>query len=169
MRNKVKNIVQLTSWEEVNDVLRQIGEHQRDMTAAENILNEQIASAKAAAEVQIAPLRENVKSLEMAVKEYATGNRADMGKLKSKQLTFGIVSFRQSTKISLPAAAAKLAVIIEKLRERGMHECVVQPEPKVDKNALRKYKPDEIIAVGASIQQEETFGYEIDSTKISQL
>ena len=50
-----------------------------------------------------------------------------------------------------------------------MDECVVQPPPKIDKNALRKYKPDEIIAVGASIKTEETFGYEVDTTKISEV
>lgn len=167
MRRKVTSAIQLTSWDEVNDTLRQIGEHQRDIAATENVMNEQIANAKTAAEAKAAPLREGIKMLELAIREFATGHRKDMGKLKSKALTFGVVSFRQSTKVSLPAARSKLDAIIEKLLERGMRECVVRPEPRVDKNALKKYKPDEIIAVGASIQTDETFGYEIDATKIA--
>ena len=161
--------MRLNSWEEVNEALRQIGENQRDMQAAESVMNEQIASAKAAADSRVAPLRENTKMLEAALKEFSIQNRADMGKLKSRQMTFGVVSFRQSTKISIPNAAGKLVAIIEKLRERGMEECIVQQQPKVDKNALRKYRPDEIIAVGASIQTDETFGYEVDTTQISEL
>ena len=111
MRNKVTPAIQLQSWDEANDALRKIGENQRDMIAAENILNEQIATAKAAAESKITPLRESTKRLEAALKDFALANRSDMGKLKSKQMTFGVVSFRQSTKISIPGALAKITTI----------------------------------------------------------
>lgn len=165
-RKAIKNAIQFESWDEVNEALRQIGENERDIVAAENVMNEQIAAAKLAADTKTAVLRENTNMLALALKEFATTHRADMGKGKSKALTFGVVSFRQSTRVILPAGKDALAGIVARLRALGMHDCVVQPAAKVDKNVLRKYTTEKILEAGATVKSGETFGYEIDATKI---
>ena len=165
-RKTVKSAVQLTSWDDVNEALRQIGENERDIIAAENIMNEQIAAAKLAAEAKTAALRENTGMLALALQEYATAHRKDMGDAKSKTMTFGTVSFRQSTSVVLPKGADLLAGIVARLRALGMTDCIVQPPAKIDKNALKKYSPDKIIEAGASIKTGESFGYDVDKTKI---
>jgi len=167
-RQKVRSAIRLTSWQEADDALRQIGENRRDLNAIENVMNEQIATAKANADAKARPLKESTAMLETALKEYAQEHRADMGKAKSKVLTFGKVGFRLSSRIKLPTGAAKVAAIIDKLLERGMQECVVYPPPKIDKDALKKYAPSEIAEVGASLEVEDTFGYEIDEEALAQ-
>lgn len=169
MRTKVKDAVSFGSWEEVNDALRQIGENNRDIAAAENVMNEQIANAKAAAEAKCANLRANTNMLAQALETFATTHRADMGKLKSRQLTFGTVSFRLSSKIGLPTGADELEAIVKRLRMEGMADCIVQPPPKVSKDALRKYSDEKIISIGATVKTKETFGYEIDCEEIAKL
>lgn len=169
MRTKVKNTMTISGWDEANDALRQIGENDRDILAAENVMNEQIANAKAAADAKSSGLRENSKMLAQALKEFATLHRSDMGKLKSRKLMFGTLSFRQSTKVILPRGADEIQDVIDRLHAEGMKDCVIHQPDKVDKNALRKYSDDKILSVGATVKVSETFGYEVDAEKIETL
>lgn len=165
-RKRISSMVTLHNWQEVDDALRQIGEHDRDIKAAENVMNEQIASAKAAATARVQPLKEQVAELELALKEFALAHRDDMDGRKSKQLSFGSVGFRRSTKIGLPSAKEKIAAIVAQLRARGMDECVNQPDPKIDKEALKKYGADIVAEVGATLTVEDVFGYEINEERL---
>ena len=90
----------------------------------------------------------------------------DMDGKKTKTLNFGAVGFRKSTKIKLPKAPTKLAEIIQLLRSKGMDGCVKTPAPSVDKDALRKYPTQDIVAVGASIEVDDVFWYEPDREKL---
>ena len=115
----VETLIQLDSWQDADDALRTIGEHMRDIAAVENVMNEQIAAAKAAAEAKARSAKEQIALLETALRVFTTERRDDLGKLKSKTLNFGTVSFRKSTKVKLPSAAAKLKAIIDALRAKG--------------------------------------------------
>mgnify|MGYP002570243671 FL=1 len=135
-RRKVTCALQLENWQQADDALRQIGENRRDLAAIENMLNERIADAKADAEAKGRPIKDHIAMLEQALREFATLHRADLGKAKSRTLTFGKVGFRQSTRLTLPRGVEKVKTIIEELLRRGMKECVVYPEPKIDKDAF---------------------------------
>ena len=169
MRNKVKNSMTISSWEEANEALRQIGENSRDITAAETVMNEQISNAKAAAEAKCSSLRDGSNMLALALKEFATLHRADMGKRKSKQLTFGTVSFRQSTQAVLPRGADEVEKIVTRLLAAGMDDCVIQPPAKVDRNAIKKYSAEMVAGVGVQLRVKEEFGYELDEAEIAKL
>ena len=49
-----------------------------------------------------------------------------------------------------------------------MTECVVYPEPKIDKDALKKYSTTEIADVGAKLEVEDVFGYEVDEEALAE-
>ena len=97
MARKKLNMITLHSWQECDAALRSIGENLRDIAAIENVMNEQIASAKAAATDKAAPLKEQVAELELALRDYAQTHRDDMDGRKSKLLTFGSVGFRRQS------------------------------------------------------------------------
>lgn len=165
-RKKINSMITLHNWDDVDDTLRQIGEHVRDIRAIENVMNEQIATAKAAAVDRSRPLKEQVAALELALQEFALAHRGDMDGRKSKQLPYGTVGFRRSTKIALPSAKEKVAAIVARLRTRGMDECINQPEAKVDKEALKKYGADVVAEVGATLTVTDVFGYEINEERL---
>ncbi|MGN1006645.1 MAG: host-nuclease inhibitor Gam family protein [Aristaeellaceae bacterium] len=165
-RKTVRNAVLLGSWAECDDALRKIGENTRDILAAENVMNEQIASARAIATERTKPLADENAQLVAALERFALAHRGDFGAAKTKVLNFGNVSFRQSSKIKLPADKGLLRSIIERLRALGMTDCIKESEPRVDKDALRKYGADRIAEVGATLSVEETFGYEINDIRI---
>lgn len=155
-----------TSWDDVDQALAIIGDNLRSIEAIEAKMQENIDNEKTAAELQARAFIENNARLERQIKLFAEDHREDMDGKKTKTLNFGSLGFRKSTKITLPKAGAKLAEMIRQLVERGMGDCVVQPPAKVDKDALRKYPTDDIVAVGGGVKIDDVFWYEPDRERI---
>ena len=152
-RKRVEDTVPaLESWDDVNQALATIADNQRTVENFEAAMQNKIDEAKAEAEARSRVFIEATKRLERQIKEFAEAHRDDMDGKKTKTLNFGAVGFRKSTKIKLPKAPTKLAEIIQLLRSKGMDDCVKTPAPSVDKDALRKYPTQDIVAVGASIE-----------------
>lgn len=159
-RKRIIEAPALKSWEDVNDALRQIAEAQIALGDIESEMQKQIVGAKKAAEQQSKPYNDRVAKLEREIKDFVEDHREDMGKAKSKVLTFGEVGFRLSTSVSLPKAKEKLEEIIRRLKARQMMDCIVVEE-KVSKEALKKYGEDTVAAVGATYKQKNVFGYDV--------
>lgn len=167
-RKRVTSESKIKTWEDVNDALRQIAEATIALGEIESDMNKQILGAKKIAEEQSKPYSDRIGTLEREIKDFATEHRSDMGKLKSLVLTFGTVSFRLSTSISLPKAKEKLDDIIRQLKNRQMLDCIVVKE-EVSKEVLKKYGADTVQAVGATWKQKDEFGYDLDLAKLEQV
>lgn len=165
-RKRVDAPVGLDNWEAADDALREIGSAQRAIEAAEHRMQETIDAAKERAASESAPYRERIAELEGRLNVFAEMHRDDMGAKKSRDMNYGMLGFRKSTKVVLPRGAAKVAEIIRKLREKGMGDCIVKPAEKIDKDALKKYPPNDIVAVGAGLDVQDTFWYEVDREKL---
>lgn len=152
---------QLNSWAEVDDTLRQIGEIDRDLGQIEAKQNAAIDKAKAKAKEDAEPLNARKKGLEAAIKEFCDAHRAEFGKVKTKQLTFGSVGYRISTKVVMKTVADTL----QALKDLGLTACIrTKEEP--DKEAMKNLPTDTLAEVGAGLKVENTFGYEIDRARI---
>ena len=167
-RKRVVEAPSLHSWEDVNDALRQIAEAQIALGEIQSDMQKQILGAQKVAEEQSKPLNDNVAKLEREIKSFVTDHRDEMGKTKSMVLTFGEVGFRLSTSVSLPRAKEKLEEIIRRLKSRQMTDCIVVEE-KVSKEALKKYGEDTVNAEGATWNQSDVFGYEVNIAKLEQI
>lgn len=159
----------LKNWDDVDLTLKEIGECQLAVERIEADMNERISDIKLAAEMDAKPQKERIKLLELQMKEFVEANREDLGNKKTKEINFGKTGFRKSTKITLPRAVAKLAEVIRRLKEHGMTDCVVQPPEKIDKDNLKKYPENDILKVGATLTVEDTFWYEVDRDRLSDL
>lgn len=167
-RKRVIEVPNLKSWEDVNDALRQIAEATIALSDIQSEMQKQIVGAQKAAEQQGKPYNDRIATLEREIKEFVTEHRDEMGKLKSKVLTFGEVSFRLSTSISIPRAKEKLEEIIRRLKARQMTDCIVVKE-EVSKEALKKYGEDTVNAVGATWKQKDVFGYDLNLARLEQI
>ena len=165
-RKRVVEPSGVKTWEDANDALRQIAEAQLALADIEG--DKQILGAKKAAEEQSKPYKDRVAKLERELKDFVTEHRADMGKTKTRALTFGEVGFRLSTSVSLPRAKEKIEEIIRRLKTRQMMDCIVVKED-VSKEALKKYGEDTVNAVGATWKQQDVFGYELNFSKLEQV
>ena len=167
-RKRVIEEPTLKTWEDVNDALRQIAEAQIALGDIESDMQKQIIGAQKVAEEQSKPIKDAQARLEREIKAFVTEHRDEMGKVKSKTLTFGEVSFRLSTSISLPRAKEKLEKIIRNLKARQMTDCIVVKE-EISKDALKKYGEDVVAAVGATWKQSDVFGYELNLARLEQI
>lgn len=167
-RTRVIEALRLKSWEDVNDALRQIAEAQIALGDIESEMQKQVLGAQKIAEAESKPYQDSIGKLEREIKDFVTDHREDMGKTKSKLLTFGEVGFRLSTSVSLPRAKEKVEEIIRRLKARQMTDCIVVEE-KVSKEALKKYGEDTVNAVGATWKQKDVFGYEVNIAKLEQI
>lgn len=167
-RTRVIEAQSLKNWEDVNDALRQIAEATIAIGDIESDMQKQIVGAQKIAEEQSKPYKDKIARLEREIKDFSVEHRDEMGKAKSKTLTFGEVGFRLSTSISLPRAKEKVEEIIRRLKTRQMTDCIVVEE-KVSKEALRKYGEDTVNAVGATWKQKDEFGYDLNLAKLEQV
>lgn len=167
-RKRVIDTPSLKSWEDVNDALRQIAEATIALGDIQSEMQKQVVGAQKAAEQQSKPYNDRISTLEREIKDFVTDHRDEMGKAKSRTLTFGEVSFRLSTSISLPRAKEKIEEIIRKLKARQMTDCIVVTEG-VSKEALKKYGEDTVNAVGATWKQKDVFGYEVNLARLQQI
>lgn len=165
-RKRIEQPTPYNSWDEADEGLRNISDAQRAIERAEHDMQEAIDRAKEAAAAATAPFRQLIAEEEKRLSAYVEANREDMGQRKSKELNYGTVGYRKSTKVILPRGAAKVAEIIEKLRSLKMGDCVVQPAAKIDKEALKKYPPNDVIAAGAGLDVQDIFWYEVKREEI---
>ena len=153
---------QLKSWDEVDSCLKAMGDAENEISKIEAEMNKQIAEIKKAAEENAKEHKEVIKQNEGKIKEFTGAHKEEL-KGKSKMLTFGTVGFRISTRLLLPSAVGD---VILKLRERGMLDCINVKE-SVDKDAIKKYGEEDIIAIGGYLQKNDTFWYETDKDALA--
>jgi len=162
-RKKIEEpVINLKSWDDVNIALADIGERERTIETLLVELQARIDEMKLQADSEVKPHRAAIAELELQIKGFADMHRDEMQGRKTKVLPFGSTGYRKSTKIKLPGGAAKIAAIIERLRSKHMTDCIVAPALKVDKEALKKYPAQDIIDVGASLEVDDTWWYEVD-------
>ncbi|MCI8742758.1 MAG: host-nuclease inhibitor protein Gam [Lachnospiraceae bacterium] len=167
-RKRVADEPRLKTWEDVNEALRQIAEAQIAANDIESDMQKQILGAQKIAEEQTRPYKDSIARLEREIKLFVTDHREDLGKGKSRTLTFGEVGFRLSTSVTLPRAKEKLEEVIRRLKSRQMTDCILVEE-KVSKEALKKYGEDTVNAVGATWKQSDVFGYEVNIARLEQI
>ena len=148
----------LKDWAAVDDALRGIHEYEHALTELGLDMSRRIDAVKADYTKSAEPLQKRIKQLEGEIQEYVEAHRGDMAG-KSRQLTFGRVGFRQSTRLIL--ANTKVPQAISTLLAIGRRE-LVKTEQKLDREAL-KQQPEEVLeAVGAYLKTTDEFYYDTD-------
>lgn len=167
-RKRIVEAPALKSWADVDAALREIAENELTLGDIEAELNRQIIGAKKVAEQESKPHTDRIAKLESDIKAYVEEHRAEIGKGKTKALTYGEVGYRLSTVVSIPKAKEKLEEVIRRLKARKMLDCVVTREA-ISKEQLKRYGRDTVEAVGAKWSQKDVFGYETYRDKVERL
>lgn len=154
----------LKSWDEVDSTLKKIREAEIEISKISADMEKCILDIKEKADEEAAPFRDEIKKLELQLKEYTTLNKDEL-KGKSREMTFGSVGFRLSTRLVLPKMVDK---VIKQLRKSGMGDCVIVKE-SVNKEILKTYDEKTILMVGASLKKEDTFWYETKQEDLSEI
>jgi len=160
-REKPKSAIK--SWEDANEALRQIGSIETGLERIEAAMQDRINDYKKRAEDQAAPLLREKAALELGIKEFAGERKREFADVRSRQMLFGSVGFRKSTKITYRKAAA----VVEKLKELGLMNCVKVKESP-DKDAMKKLPDARLQQVGAKRKSSDDFWYEVDRDNVKE-
>lgn len=164
MKKRVRmEAASLKTWEEVDQSLKEIADAQNEISIIESAMNMQIDAIKSVNDDKIKSYRDEIKKQELLIKEYTTDYKDDL-KGRSRDLTFGKVGFRKSTRLMLPKAVDK---VIKSLRKNDMSDCIVVKET-VNKDVLKTYDEKDILKVGGSLKVEDTFWYETKQVSIQE-
>ena len=152
-----KTALQLpTSIEEVDKLVADIGELQREMATLEFAMNQQIEALKAHFGPKVDLLSEAIKDKLQAIEAYAASNRVELtqdGKTKTVKLRSGTLSWRFT-----PRAVTVRGVqqVIERLKELGLHQ-YLRVKTEIDKQAILA-NPEKALAVeGIKLTRREEF------------
>lgn len=163
-RKRIETGTTLQSWDEVDRCLAEIGRIDRDLALLEAAQQESIDQVKGATKAAAEPLQNKKLGLELAIKDYAEANRAEFIKAKTRELTFGSVGFRLSTRVVIK----RVAETLQALRDLNLLHCI-RDNPAPDKEAMKLLPLETLHAVGAALKQEDAFGYEIKREALAEV
>lgn len=153
----------IKSWEEADGVLKKIRDAEISLALITADMEKCINDVRQSAEEQAGPYKDEIKKLELQLKEFTTFNRGEL-KGKSRELAFGTVGFLMSTSLVLPKAVDG---VIRTLKKLGMGDCINLKET-VNKDVLKTYDEKTILMVGASLKKKDTFWYETKREELSE-
>lgn len=156
MPRKRMNPTTLAGWDEVDACLKHIGEVDRELALLEAGQQEAIDAIKAETKAAAEPLLARKAGLELAIQQYCEANRAEFVKAKTRELTFGSVGFRLSTRVVIK----RVADTLQALKDLDLKHCIRTRE-ECDKEAMKSLPLETLHAVGAALKQEDGFGYEV--------
>lgn len=157
----IKNI------DEADRALQELCEISREVELINLEGNEKIDAVKADMQVRALPLNQRAEVIGAALNAYALGNKKELfAKGKSKELNFGTIGFRASTKIKT-ASKVKWENVIERLKEHSLLDFIRLKE-EVDKEKLKKADSVVLEIAGCVVQTEDVFFYELDKEKVVQ-
>jgi phage host-nuclease inhibitor protein Gam len=159
----------LSTWEQADEALRQIGLRRIALDELEADLQGRVDRLKGVYGEKVAPLVQEVKAFEKQLEEFAAAHRSDLGKAKSKRLVFGSLGFRVSTALKLIVGHTWETVLdLVKARPASWQKRLLRTKEEVDRAALWAAKsPKEVLAcLGLELERLETFGYDLDLEKV---
>jgi len=168
-RMRVSSTPVLSTWEQADEALRQIGLRRIALDELEADLQTRVDRLKGVYGEKIDPLVQETKALEKQLEEFATARRSDLGKAKSKRLVFGWLGFRGSTGLwLLPGQTWETVLALVKDLPASVRKHLVRTKEEVDRAALRaaKLSEEELANFGLRLERWETFGYDLDLEKV---
>lgn len=166
MRKKLQMPKAIESWEQLDSVLETIGAKTRSLEKIEHTMQERIDKAKTDAAMAAQPLKDEVKELEAALMIFLEDRKNEFETKKTRELNFGSVGYRKSTKVVLPRGESKMQELINKLKALGMQDCIVAKQEKVDKEALKAYSEEDIKEAGAWLDVQDKPWYEVKREEV---
>lgn len=160
-RKRLENSIK--DWAGVDAALLSIGQIDREIEGHEAELQKAIEDRKEYTILRVNPLQDRKAALEMQIQAFCEGHRDEMGNKKSRELNFGKVSFRLSTKILIRGVKSCL----DALKSLNLLDYIrVKESP--DKEKMKDLDDAVLAQVGAKRRSEDVFGYEVNRERVKE-
>ena len=146
----------IRSLEEADSALARIAGLSRHVALINLGLNESIAGLKLKAAAEAEPLTAEIEGLAQSLALFATQNKAELfSRRKSIALTFGVIGFRQATRL-VTVGKATFKRVLQQLLDRALDQ-YIRTKPELDKEALKGAGPELLKALGCKVLVEDEF------------
>ncbi|NLT22581.1 MAG: host-nuclease inhibitor protein Gam [Syntrophorhabdus sp.] len=152
-----------TDWPEVDGALRRMGEIDIKLQKLEGEMTLKINEIKAEYDVKAEGLKAEHKAIEENITLFAESRKQEFARVRSKDLTFGVVAYRVVTKVVLKSKAATVAA----LKALGLVQYLrIIEEP--DKEAMSGLDATTLAKCGATLKTEDKLRIEPNMEKIKE-
>lgn len=168
MKDPIMTGTSIQSFDDVNDRLKQIAEHETFLAQQEAYMNEEMNDVRSKYDENTKAARAAKLALEQEIEGYCKVNKNKFDAVRSKILTFGKVFFRTATpKVSQLNKKYSVDTSIE-LTKKLLPAQFLRVKTELNKEeflralAAKEIDDQQIAAVGLRVDQSESFGYEIN-------
>jgi len=163
-RQKVVVAKRLANWQEADEALLKIARLERQIEGLEAAMQDDIEAVKREAVKMVKPLQEEKNLLALALELFCEARKEEFGERKSRELNYGRVGWRQSTRILI----RRVKDCVESLKSLGLGKCLrVSENP--NKEAMKQLEDGVLAQVGASRKVEDVFGYELNQERLREV
>lgn len=152
--------------QQAEGVLAEMSALGRKLSLIEGAMNEEIDDAKARAQQESAPLLARYSELEKAVKAFGTLNKSRLfAEKRSLELAFGIIAFRQSTRIVMQHRVTE-EMALQALRDLGLSEGIRIKE-ELDRTAMADWPDSKLETVGMKRRTVDTISVDVKAEALA--
>lgn len=153
-KREKSHLRRITDWQGADAFVRQIGNLQRSIEAAQGSARGDINEIKDGLAEEVKPLHEEIKLLTASLELFANSHAGDFGKARSRKLNFGTLGWRKSTSIHTKKTTLDL---IKEVFSRAKAAACIRVKEEVDRDALAKLTDEELAEVGARRKSRDAF------------
>lgn len=166
-RKKVVVKSALNSWDEVNEVLRQIAEKQSYVDQVVARYNEAEAKRRKALDEAVNPIKNEIANLENEIRLFCEENKDEFEKRKSREMANGVVGFRLGTPKAKSLKGFTWKAVLEIIKRTPFKKQYIRIKEDVNKEQIiqdfttKKVDAETLRSLGVEVVQDETFWYEV--------
>ena len=164
-RKKPLNVFPVKSVEDANQTLREIAMIEREISAIETRMNENIDKIKAKAKMKAASYEKQLQGLENGLQAFSEFNKPKLfEKKKSMSLNFGSLGFRKNTVLK-PMPKFTWAKVLEILKAKGLNSAIRTKETP-NKDILGEWSDERLSIVSVRRVSSDQFWYTVNEEEL---
>ena len=156
-------LIHIRDWGHADKLIRKITIHQVAIEKLEGIAKIRIDNTKKVMATGVKVHQTEIAKYQESLEAFATTNRADFKKQKSRKLNFGVVGWRKSTSISI--STKKTLGLIKDLFSKALQKSCIITKESVSKDTLAKLTDEQLAIVKARREEKDVFYVEPASQK----
>ena len=150
-------------WQDIDNGLRRMGEIDIQIRKLEGEQTLRTNEIKAEYDLKAEGLKAERKGIENNIALFTEAHKEEFMKTRSKELTFGLVAYRVTTKLIIRSVKATVAA----LKALGLESYLtINPEP--DREAMKGLDSGTLAKVGASLKTEDKLRVEPNMERIKE-
>lgn len=153
-RVKPKQSAPVNNWQEADETIRSVGELQDEICQAQASAKARINAIKEALADEVKDRQALIDYYTRGLEQFAAEHSDEFRPAKSKQLNYGKLGWRKSTKVRIKKTTLELA---KKILPARLRKKLIKVKETVSKDAVRELTEEQASAIEARVEEKDVF------------